>query len=697
MTNALRALLSPSSIAILGASNDYQKINGRPLKALLDKGYAGAIYPVNPKYQAIAHLRCYPSVDSIDATVDLAIVAVPAKRVAESIRALGRKGVAAAVVFSSGFGEMGAAGAALDADLKQAIRDSGVRVLGPNCLGLINAFDGVAATFTQYSLGPTLPGPVAFVTQSGALGTATAGLARKRGLNFGYFVNTGNEADIRFVDAMREILHDPRIRAGAGYIEGLKDGPGLYALGATALDAAKPLVITKVGRTLAGARAIASHTGSLAGEDAVFDGVLRQVGIVRARSDEHLLDLLEALVNCPVPRGRGVGIVTRSGGAGALLADRCEELGLDVARLSDETRAKLRRVVPEFGSLANPVDITAQGLVDPSIMRESIKIVLADPAVDAAIVWLAFTEKYADMTVDIFDAVKRSTDKPFVVAWPGIADAAQEKMRAKGIALLRGAEPAAEALAALIRYGESRRRWQQDAAARAAIELPALALPAGEGVIDTLAAARLLAAAGVSLVPAQAARTPEEALACARALGYPVALKIESPDIAHKTDIGGVRLDLADEDALRAAFTEITASARAALPQARLDGVTVQPMARAALELVIGLQNDAVFGPVVMVGLGGVLVEVLKDVVFRRCPVSEDEAARMLNELRGRALLDAVRGRPAVDRSAVARQIAAVSRFGAAAGKRLRELDLNPVFASAQGCVAVDWLLALNE
>src|SRR5690606_21391282 len=227
----------------------------------------------------------------------------------------------------------------------------------------------------------------------------------------------------------------------------------------------------------------------------------RQVGIVRARSDEQLLDVLEALVNCPLPDGRGVGIVTRSGGAGALMADRCEELGLEVARLSGETRAKLRAVVPEFGSLTNPVDITAQGLVDPSIMRESIRIVLSDPAVDAALVWLAFTERYADMTVDIFEAVKASTDKPFVVGWPGIPAAAQAKMREKGIALLRGAEPAADALAALIGYAEARRRWQADGPARAALVLPRLDLPDQRGIVGTMEAASLLAAAGVRLAP----------------------------------------------------------------------------------------------------------------------------------------------------------------------------------------------------
>ncbi|HEY9448043.1 MAG TPA: CoA-binding protein, partial [Burkholderiales bacterium] len=469
MNNAVQALLAPRSIAILGASADFNKINGRTLKALLDKRYAGAIYPVNPKYPEIAGIRCYPDVASIPGPIDLAVVAVPARMVATSIRELGRKHAQAAVVFSSGFSEVGGEGIAREEELRAAIRESGVRVLGPNCLGLVNSHDNVMATFSQFSLGPTEPGPAAFVTQSGALGTATAGMARRRGLHFGYFVNTGNETDLNFVDVMREVLTDPRVKVGAGYIEGLKDGPGLVALAGEMLEAGKPMIITKVGRTQAGARAIASHTGSLAGADAVFDGVVRQHGIVRARSDEQLLDFTEVFTKCALPAGKGLGIMTRSGGAGALMADRAEELGLTVAAFDAQTTAALKKVVPAFGSTRNPVDITAQGLVDPSIMRESLKIMLADPAVDVGIVWFAFTEKEADATVRTLVEAKQQSQKPFVVSWVGVPEHALKNLQQAGIPCLRGAEPAVDAVAALVRYAQARRDWQADAAARAAL------------------------------------------------------------------------------------------------------------------------------------------------------------------------------------------------------------------------------------
>jgi len=696
MNDAIQALLHPRSIAVIGASSDFNKINGRTLKALVDKGYAGRILPVNPKYQTLLDLPCYPDIASMPGTVDLAVVAVPAKHVPDTLRALGRKRVRAAVVFSSGFSEVGGDGVRLEVELKKAIKDSGVRILGPNCLGLVNVFEQVMATFSQFSLGPTPQGPAAFVTQSGALGTATAGTARKRGLNFGYFVNTGNETDIQFVDVMRAIVAEDTIRVGAGYIEGLKNGPGLLEVAEDALQRAKPLVLTKVGRTRAGARAIASHTGSLAGEDAVFDGVIRQRGIIRARSDEQLLDFVDIFTQCALPGGRGIGFITRSGGAGALMADRAEELGLQVATLSAETTAALRTVVPAFGSTNNPVDITAQGLVNPALMRDSLKILLSDPQVDVAIVWLSFTDKYAEVTVQSFVEAKAQTSKPFIVCWMGMPDIAAKLMREAGIPYLRSAEPAVDAVAALVRYAEARRNWLSDQPARQAITLPKLALPAGRGPVASLEGQALLQQCGVQTAAARLATTAEEAVTAAQALGYPVVLKIESPDILHKTEAQGVALQLRDAAAVRSAYATLLANAKQYNADARVAGVLVQAMAQGDVELVIGLKRDPTFGPVVMVGLGGVLIEVFKDVVFRAAPVTEAEALRMLDELRSRVVLDGVRGKPPVNKRAIAQMVSAVSRLGAATGARLAELDLNPVLAGAQGATAVDWLIVLE-
>jgi acyl-CoA synthetase (NDP forming) len=354
-------------------------------------------------------------------------------------------------------------------------------------------------------------------------------------------------------------------------------------------------------------------------------------------------------------------------------------------------------VVPVFGAISNPVDITAQGLVDPTIMRESLKIVLSDPSVDIAVVWLAFTEKHADITVQTFAEAKAQTSKPFVVSWVGIPDAALARMREHGIAVLRGAEPAVDAVAALVRYAEARRNWLADKPARRALELPALGLPAEAGPVASLDARALLDGAGIPTVAAELVKSADEAVAAAQRFGYPVALKIESPDILHKTEAHGVRLGLRDADAVRWAYQAVIDGARRYRRDARIDGALVQPMAQGDVELVIGLKHDANFGMVVMVGLGGIHIEVLKDVVFRKAPVTDAEADRMLQELKSRAVLEGVRGRGPVDRRALTRMISAVSRFGAAAGERLVELDLNPVLCGPEGVAAVDWLMVLAE
>lgn len=695
--SGLRAMISPASIAILGASSDFQKINGRPLKYLLEKGYQGRIYPVNPKYGRIDDLPCYPGVDAIPGPVDLAIIALTAKDVIPAVRELGAKGVPAAIVFSSGFGEMGPGGRELERQLVDEARQAGVRLCGPNCLGLINAFDRVAATFSQYAAGDTPAGPVGFVTQSGAFGTAIAALARLRGTGLGYFVNTGNESDVTFPEVMRYVLDDPRIRVGAGYIEGLKDGPGLVALAEHALNLGKPLVVVKVGRMGAGSRAAASHTGSLAGEDRVFDAVVKQYGMVRARNEEHMLDIIEVLAACPLPGGNGLGLITQSGGAAVLMADRAEDLGLSVPLLTEDTRRALQAVIPGFGAVGNPVDITGQFLAEPGLLRASVALVLADPQVHVGIVWLQLMHGHVEQLVRIFAEVKAAATKPFVVAWVAAPEAGVTALKALGIPVLRGAEPAVDAVAGLVGYAEACRRWFDDAGERRRLRLPDIDLPATAGAVATTEAMRLLEQCGVPMATVILAASGDEAVNAAETIGYPVAVKIESADILHKTEAKGVRLGVASAEAVRAAFASLIADARAYKPGARIDGVILQKMAAGGVEIVVGLQNDAVFGPVVMVGFGGVFIEILRDVAFRRCPVTSREAGEMLDELRCSAMLGAMRGRPPLDRAALIETICTVSRFGAAAGSRLRELDLNPVLLDVSGAVAVDAVLILQD
>ena len=692
---AIQRMLHPRTIAVIGASADLSKINGRPLKHLIDKGYGGRILPVNPKYPEIAGLACFPDIASLPDGVDMAVVAVPASEVIASVEALGARGVAAAVVFSSGFGEMGAEGRALETRLAEAARRAGVLLCGPNCLGFINACDKVYATFSQYADGETGPGPIAFVTQSGAFGTAIAALVRQRGLGLGYFINTGNEADLVFAELMMAVIEDPRIRVAAGYLEGLTDGEGLVRLAERCRALGKPLVLTKVGRMASGARAAASHTGALAVEDAVFDAVIRQHGVLRARNEEQMLDMLEALSQPRAAEGFGLGIATQSGGAGVMMADRAEEVGLVVPELGAATQQRLAQVMPAFGAAGNPVDVTGQFVARPELLRESVVTLLDDPQVHVAIVWLQLMTAHVDTLVHIFEEIQSRTTKPFFVCWVAAPPEALRRLRALGIVVYGAGERAVEAAAALARYHANRRIGSAGTPRLAPAMPPGLA-EHPDGVVPSVQATQWLQEAGIPMAPVALARDADAAVAAWRQCGAAVALKIESPDITHKTEVGGVLLKLNDEAGVRAGVATLLANAQAAAPQARIDGVLVQPMAAGHVELVVGVQRDPVFGMVVMVGSGGVLVEVLKDVAFRRAPFDTDEGLAMLAELRMGALLDGVRGQSAVDRQAIARLLSDLSHW-AAATPRLAELDLNPVRVGSDGPVAVDCVMVLRE
>ncbi|MDD9877228.1 MAG: acetate--CoA ligase family protein [Magnetovibrio sp.] len=690
MDETIEALLFPKSIAVIGASPDANKLNGRPFHFLRRDGYAGKLFPVNPKYDEIDGVTCYADVASLPEAPDMAIVAVNAARATETVAALGKKGTPVAVIFSSGFGEMGEEGRRLEAKLAATAAANGIRICGPNNLGLINAFERMPATFSQYADEPPKAGPVAFASQSGAFGTGIAAMARSRGLGIGYFVNTGNQADITLMEALNATLDDDRIKVASAYLEGLTHGDQLIDLADKSIATGKPLVVVKVGRKSAGAKAAASHTGSLAGEDAVFDGVARQHGIIRARNEEHMLDMVAAFANCGVPEGRGVAMITQSGGSGVLMADRAEELGLDVPELAGETRERLKSVIPDFGALGNPVDVTGQFLAEPKILKDSVRIVLEDPAVHVGIVWLQLMHGYSDVLVNVFREIKAAVEKPFIVCWLEAPAAALAALRDEGICVLGGTERAVDAAAGLIAFGDASRRIK--AGGREMSARPMLAPSSDPAPVPAVNARERLAAAGLPVVECALADSPESAVAAAGDLGYPVAVKIESPDIQHKMDVGGVRLGLDGAEAVCAAAAEILENVADRAPDAAVDGLLVQAMALAATEMVLGLRRDPAFGPVIMVGLGGVFVEVLKDVAFARAPVSDGDAEQMLDSLTGAAVLAGARGQSPADRKALVAAITALSRF-ALDNPDVLELDLNPVFAGPDGVVSVDWLM----
>lgn len=687
----LRGLLSPKSIAIIGASADMNRVSGRPIRNLLRDGYQGRIYPVNPRYAAVGGLPCFPDVDALPEVPDLGVVAVSAERARDAIEALGRKGVRMAMVWSAGFAEMGEAGRRLEGGLVEAARAHGMRICGPNTLGLTNAFERMPLTFSQYADTPLAPGPVAFVSQSGAFGTAMATSARERGIGLGYFISTGNQCDLTVASVVDAVLDDARVRVVVAYMEGLRDGTAFLAAAHKALQLRKPLIVVKVGRHEAGSRAAVSHTGSLAGDDAVFDSVIRQFGVIRAEDELHALDLVAALVATPIPGIGGVGLITISGGAGAMMADLAEELGLQVPVLTDGSQDRLRRVLRGFAATGNPVDVTGQVVEDVTCLDQSLEIVLDDPHVALAVMWVQWLRSQADRLVDLLLARRRATDRPFLVCWLNAPPDALHRLREAGIfvtASTRGAIQAAAGLmtlAACMRQGDTDWRAPRLDGGVQDVHRPVEVVPSVE-------AAALLEASGLELSAVRLAADEREAVRHAQALGYPVAIKIESPDIVHKTEAGGVHLNLANDGQVVQAFGAVMQRAHGFDPAARLRGALVQRMAPPGTEIVLGLRRDPVFGPLVMVGLGGVFIEVLKDVVFVAPPFGPAAARAAIERLRHGSVLRGFRGRPAVDLDVLAQAMCALGRL-ALQHPDVVELDVNPVLAGPDGTIAVDWLM----
>jgi len=687
-------MLCPSSIVIVGASPDISKLNGRTLHFLQRDGYKGKLYAINPKYKDIAGIKCFPDIQSLPETVDLAIIVISHKFVAKAVLELGKKGVPIAVLYSSGYSEVGEEGVEREKALLKIAKKYNIRICGPNNLGFVNAFENVTATFSQYADQPPVAGPVAFASHSGAFGTGISALARKQGIGLGYFINTGNDSDITLIDTLEAIVDDPRISVICAYIEGLDDGAGFIRFAQKAIRAEKPFIVTKVGRKPSGIRAAASHTGALAGEDRVFSGVFRQYGVIRARNEEHMLDLVSAFICCKIPTGNNLGIITMSGGAGALMADRAEELGLEISNPTQYTRDKLAEVIPSFGSTANPIDITAQFLAEPKLFIEAIQITLRDPGIDCCIIWLQLMHQRADLIVNIFKQVKKNSGKPFIVCWLDAPEKSINELRNTGIYVIGATERAVDVIAGLVEYGQSLVRLKSEPQRG----LFGFARRTTSGVsksISSMDSVSFLEGSGVSLVPTYLARNANDAKKIANELGYPVVIKIESPDITHKSEIGGVHLGLLNEDSVYDSATEILTSVKQLVPNAKIDGILVQKMIVDGIEFVLGIRRDPIFGPIVMFGLGGVFIEVFEDVSFAAAPITVVQAAFMLDSLKSKVLLKGVRGNLPVNEQYLKKMICNLSAF-AVSNPEIVELDLNPLVANGDKIVAVDWLIIVD-
>ncbi len=685
-TGSLQRLFYPRSVAVIGASSDPTKIGGRPIDFLKRSGFDGRIVPVNPRAHEVQGLPAFPSIKEAG-DVDLAICAVPGKFAEQVVDDCVAAGVGALVMFSSGFAELGEDGAATQERMAATARAGGLRLMGPNCMGVATMSTGMVATFhPAFAKVETLPrdGRIALISQSGAFGGLCVQMANSRGIGISHMVTTGNEGDIDVPDVLEELAQDPAVDVILMYLEGCRNGPGLIRALEIARANRKPVVAVKLGRTEAGAEAAQSHTAALAGSDAVFDAVFRQFGVYRARNIEEFLDVGCALSMGRLPENDRVAIITPSGGVGILMADEAEDRGLDVAPLPDEVQRKFKELIP-FAGVRNPLDMTAQVVSDMTLFEQALDLVITGTDFGSVVCFMgaATTDlKQAEVLTESWERVRAAHPDRLMIA-PGLHPASVSRaLEANGTYAPTEPTYGPRAVAAGWFFTQSFANAADRPVVPEGVNLPS-------GQLNEIQAMEVLGAAGLPVIDERLATTEDDAVAVAQAIGYPVVMKLLSPDILHKSDIGGVKLNLQDADAVRDAFEAIM-GAGATVSGARIDGCIVAPMVSGeGVETILGVTMDPTFGPIIMFGLGGLLVEAMGDVSFRVAPVDHAQARAMIDEIRARKVLDGVRGAPPSDIDALAEAIVALSRFAAAHADQLVSIEANPVLVRREGHGAI--------
>jgi len=681
----LDRLVAPKSIAIVGASPRAGSFGLRTLENLAN--FRGAVWPVNAKYPKIGDYACYPSLASLPGKPDLVALVVPREGVEGALKEAAAAGAGGVVVYASGYGEMARdEGAAEQRRLSDIARAARMPMLGPNCMGLVNHELGVGVSFIpEYSKMPRRVGPIAFVSQSGALGYCLA-QAAERGLGYRYFFSVGNSSDVDVADLIGAMAEDPGVRAIACLFEGVPDARRLLEAGERARTAGKPVIVYKLGVSDDGAAAARSHTGSMAGSAAAFRALFDRAGFAVADDYEALVEYAKFFAAAGKPLAKGVAVVSGSGGAGIIAADMAARHGVPMPQPVEATTAVLRSVVPEFGAARNPCDPTGQVLSVPESYNKCCQALLDDPQYGVLLCAMSVSSRETGpkRSTDI-SALARSQPKPIAVAWvsewlqgPG-SEAYEADDR---VGFFRSMDRCYAAIAAWQRWHEQPSVQEPRLSTR-----NSLSFPKGKKVLGEREAKAVLAKYGIRSAPERQAKNADEAARAAAELGYPVVLKADG-DIEHKTEADAVRLDLRDEAALRAACAAMSAAK---------NGFLVQAMVKGGVELVVGVKRDAQCGPVLLVGLGGVLVEVLRDTALALAPVGKLEARRMLESLKGYKLLQGYRGAPPADLDAVCEAIARISEFAADHADAIEEIDVNPLLARADGAVALDALIVLRD
>ena len=695
----LTAFFKPRGVAVIGATTDPTKLGYGLARNLVQSNFQGVVHFVNPKGGRLLGQPLYQNMSQVPDPVDLAIVLIPAESVPEALRDCGKRGIRAVIIGSGGFRETGEQGAKLEVECLEIAKSSDMRLIGPNCIGILDTHLPINATFLPPP-GPP-PGEVAFVSHSGAICAAVIDWARGQGFGMSRLVSLGNQTDVNETDVLGPVLADPFTRVLTLYLEGVSDGRR-FVQQASKLAEEKPIIALKVGRFSSGQRAVASHTGVMAGQESAFDAAFLRAGVIRANTSEEMFDWARALAWCPLPKGRNVAVLTNAGGPGVTAADALEMENMRLSNLDAKSKEELTDILPTAASVVNPVDMLASAT--PEQYARCLHILLADPGVDSVMVILPPPPMFtAGAVAKALIPVIHHAEKPVILALMGerLIQEAVEHFRAARVAEYRFPERAASALAVLARRAEHLSRGKKSGTAH--IQEDAKSNPRKESlrlILNTLEPGKnlsleminvLLTAYDIPVAETILASTIQEALAAARKIGFPVVLKIASPDIPHKSEFGGVVLDVRDEASLVKGFEELVSRINILRPDARVLGVYVQPMVLTGQEVIIGAVKDLQFGPLVMFGAGGVEVEGLQDVAFGLAPISEDEAGYILSKTWAGRRLEGFRNLKPADRQAAIKALCSLAQL-AADLPRLEEVEINPlrILEQGKGVMAVD-------
>lgn len=698
----LQYLIHPRSVAVIGASNTPGKIGWAVIQNMKSCGFPGEIYPINPKEAEVAGYKAYPNIKDVGKPIDVAVLCVPAGVSVPVAEDCGKAGVKFLIVITAGFKEIGKEGRELEQKLVSVCRQYGMRMVGPNCLGVMDTHTPLNASFAKNM---PLKGNIAFISQSGALCVAILDWSLKRGLGFSQFISIGNKADLNEADFIEAAGEDPNTRVICLYLEDVVDGPR-FIEAARKVTPRIPVIVFKAGVSAAGAKAASSHTGALAGSNTAYDAALRHAGVLRASTMNELFDLANAFTTQPIPTSKKVVIVTNSGGPGIVTSDAVELSGLEMSRFTEETLAVLREKLPITANIHNPVDVVGDAHHDR--YQIALETTLKDPNVGSAVVLLSPTavldiKKAAEVTVE---AGKANPDKPIVASFIGgyAVEEGVNYLNANGIPTYPFPEPAVATLKGMYRYGELRKQVQEskewvftDVNREKVAEIFAKVKADGRNLLLGPEAAQVASLYGIPAAPSKLATTAEEAAACAEEMGFPVVLKIASPDIMHKTDVGGVKVGLKTREEVAAAFESIMDSSKKAVPNAKIYGVEVSKMMPKGDEMIIGMVKDPTFGPMIAFGLGGVLVNLLKDAAFRLANgLTENEVHEMISETKAYTILKGFRGAQPDDIPALAEAIGRVAQL-CRDFPEITELDINPVFAYPKSLSALDVKIKLAK